>query len=178
MWTSENRGRYDRGKLRSPSDLTDEEWALVAPLIPAAKRGGNKRTVNLREVANGLMYILSTGCQWAAIPKDLPPRSTLPDYFDRWDDDGTLGRIHHALYGACRELAGRDVSPSAAIIDSQSVKSAEKGGAALTRRAMTAARVRLDGAHHLWRKVPSGELSIDPEADERLGRATGRVEAS
>ena len=75
MWTSENRGRYDRGKLRYPSDLTDAEWALVAPLIPAAKRGGNKRTVNLREVANGLMYILSTGCQWAAIPKDLPPRA-------------------------------------------------------------------------------------------------------
>ena len=140
MWTSENRGRYDRSKLRYPSDLTDEEWALVAPLIPAAKRGGNKRTVNLREVANGLMYILSTGCQWAAIPKDLPPRSTLHDYFDRWDSDGTLGRIHHALYVACRELAGRDASPSAAIIDSQSVKSAEKGGAALTRRAMTAAR--------------------------------------
>ena len=140
MWTRENRGRYDRSKLRYPSDLTDEEWALVAPLIPAAKRGGNKRTVNLREVANGLMYILSTGCQWAAIPKDLPPRSTLHDYFDRWDYDGTLGRIHHALYVACRELAGRDASPSAAIIDSQSVKSAEKGGAALTRRAMTAAR--------------------------------------
>ena len=140
MWTSENRGRYDRSKLRYPSDLTDAEWALVAPLIPAAKRGGNKRTVNLREVANGLMYILSTGCQWAAIPKDLPPRSTLHDYFDRWDYDGTLGRIHHALYVACRELAGRDASPSAAIIDSQSVKSAEKGGAALTRRAMTVAR--------------------------------------
>ena len=86
------------------------------------------------------MYILSTGCQWAAIPKDLPPRSTLHDYFDRWDYDGTLGRIHYALYVACRELAGRDVSPSAAIIDSQSVKSAEKGGAALTRRAMTAPR--------------------------------------
>src|SRR4051794_35712840 len=136
----ENRGRYDRSKLRYPSDVSDEEWALVAPLIPAAKRGGNKRRVNLREVVNGLMYILSTGCQWATIPKDLPPRSTLHDYFDRWDYDGTLGRIHHALYVACRELAGRDASPSAAIIDSQSVKSAEKGGAALTRRAMTAAR--------------------------------------
>src|SRR3954466_1286612 len=86
------------------------------------------------------VYILSTGCQWAAIPKDLPPRSTLHDYFDRWDDDGTLGRIHHALDVACRELAGRDTSPSAAIIDSQSVKSAEKGGAALPRRTMTAAR--------------------------------------
>src|SRR3954469_20257033 len=80
------------------------------------------------------------GLPMGAIPKDLPPRSTLHDYFDRWDDDGTLGRIHHALYVACRELAGRDASPSAAIIDSQSVKSAEKGGAALTRRAMTAAR--------------------------------------
>ena len=74
MWTTENRGRYDRRKLRYPSDLTDEEWALAAPLIPSAKRGGNKRTVNVREVVNGLMYILSTGCQWAAIPKDLPPR--------------------------------------------------------------------------------------------------------
>src|SRR3954449_11239281 len=89
MWTSENRGRYDRGKLRYPSDLTDEEWALVAPLIPAAKRGGNKRTVNLREVANGLMYILSTGCQWAAIPKDLPPRSTLHDSCTTTSTDGT-----------------------------------------------------------------------------------------
>ncbi len=140
MWTSENRGRHDRGKLRYPSDLTDEEWALVAALIPASKRGGNKRTVDLRAVVKGVMYILSTGCQWAAIPKDLPPRSTLHDYFDRWDYDGTLDRMHHALYVACRELAGRDTSPSAAIIDSQSVKSAEKGGAASIRRATTPAR--------------------------------------
>src|SRR4051795_9976419 len=139
MWTSENRGRYDRGKLRYPSDLTDAEWALVAPLIPAAKRG-NKRTVNLREGANGLMYILSTGCQWAAIPKDLPPRSTLNDYFHRWDYDGTLDRIHHALYVKCRELAERDASPTAAIIDSQSVKSAEKGGARLIRPGMIPVR--------------------------------------
>ena len=73
---------YDRGGLRYPSDLTDAEWAHVEPLIPPARRGGNKRTVNLREVVNGLMYVLSTGCQWRAIPKDLPPRSTLNDYFD------------------------------------------------------------------------------------------------
>jgi len=70
MWTAENRGRYDRSRLRYPSDLTDEEWALIAPRIPPAKRGGNKRTVKLREIANWLMYILSTGCQWRAIPKD------------------------------------------------------------------------------------------------------------
>jgi len=178
MWTQANRRRYDRSKLRYPSDLTDEEWSQVAPLIPPAKRGGTKRTVDVREVVNGLMYILSTGCQWRAIPKDLPPRSTLHDYLELWQWDGTLGRIHHALYVKCREQALREASPTAAIIDSQSVKSAEKGGPRSTGMAMTRARVRLDGAHHLWRKVPSGELSIDPEADERLGRATGRVEAS
>ena len=121
MWTLENRGRYDRSRLRYPSDLTDEEWALVGPLIPPAKRGGNKRTVDVREVVNGLMYVLSTGCQWAAIPKDLPPRSTVNHYFCRWDYDGTLDRLHHALYVGCRELAGREASPTAAIIDSQSV---------------------------------------------------------
>jgi transposase len=140
MWTSENRARYDRSRLRYPSDLTDEEWALIAPRIPPAKGGGNKRTVNLREVVNGLMYILSTGCQWRAIPKDLPPRSTLYDYFDLWTWDGTLDRIHHALYVACRERAERDASPTAAIIDSQSVKSAEKGGLASTRMATMRAR--------------------------------------
>ena len=73
------------------------EWALVSPLIPPAKRGGNKRTVDLRQVVNGLLYILSTGCQWAAMPKDLAPRSTVHDYFARWDWDGTLGRVYHAL---------------------------------------------------------------------------------
>jgi transposase len=140
MWTNENRGRYDRSKLRYPSDLTDEEWAHVAPLISPAKRGGNKRTVDVREIVNGLLYVLSTGCQWRAIPKDLPPRSTVYDYFDLWDWDGTLDRIHEALYVKCREMAGREASPTAAIIDSQSVKSAEKGGLQSTRRATTPAR--------------------------------------
>ena len=119
----------------TPAILTDEEWALVEPLIAPAKRGGNKRTVDVREVVNGLMYVLSTGCQWRAIPKVLPPRSTVHDYFDLWAWDGTLDRIHHALYVQCRELANREPSPSAAIIDSQSVKSAEKGGRGLTRMA-------------------------------------------
>jgi transposase len=140
MWTPENRHRYDRSKLRYPSDLTDEEWSHVEPLIPPAKRGGNKRIVNVREVVNGLMYILGTGCQWRAIPKDLPPRSTLHDYLELWEWDGTLRRIHHALYVKCREQAGREPSPTAAIIDSQSVKSAEKGGRRSTRMAMTRAR--------------------------------------
>ena len=140
MWTDENRDLYDRSKLRYPSDLTDAEWALVAPLIPPAKPGGNKRTVDIREVVNGLMYVLGTGCQWGAIPKDLPPRSTVNDYFRRWDNDGTLGRLHHALYVRCREAADRQASPTVAIIDSQSVKSADKGGSRSTRTAMPRAR--------------------------------------
>lgn len=140
MWTVENRARYDRSRLRYPSDLTDEEWALVRPRIPRAKRGGNKRSVDERAVMNGLMYVLSTGCQWRAIPKDLPPRSTVNHYFCRWQDDGTLDRLHHALYVLGREQADREASPTAAIIDSQSVKSAEKGGAASIRRASMAAK--------------------------------------
>ena len=140
MWTDENRARYDRSKLRYPSDLTDQERSLIEPLIPPAKPGGNRRTVIVRDVVDGVMYILSTGCQWSALPTDLPPRSTVNDYFRRWDYDGTLDRIHHALYVKCRELAEREASPTACIIDSQSVKSGEKGGARLTRMAMMQAR--------------------------------------
>jgi transposase len=135
MWTSENRAKYDRDKLRYPSDLTDAEWEHIEPLIPPAKRGGRKRSVDVREIVNGLMYVLSTGCQWRYVPKDLPPRSTLFDYFDLWTWNGTLDRIHHALYVKCREAMGREASPTACVIDSQSVKSAEKGGLASTRTA-------------------------------------------
>ena len=144
MWSNENRARYDRSRLRYPSDLTDAEWAHVEPLIPPAKRGGNRRHVEVREVVNGLMYVLSTGCQWRAIPKDLPPRSTLYDYFDLWGWDGTLERIHEALFVKRREAAAREASPTAATIDSQSVKSAEKGGSASTLRATTRGE-RVDG---------------------------------
>src|ERR1700675_1317548 len=133
MWTTDNRAKYDRDKLRYPSDLTDAEWVLVEPLIPPAKHGGRDREVDVREVVNGIMYVLSTGCQWRYVPKDLPPKSTLHRYFDLWSYDRTLERIHHALYVRCREQEERDTSPSAAIIDSQSVKSAEKGGHASTR---------------------------------------------
>jgi transposase len=140
MWTNENRAKYDRAGLRYPSDLTDAEWAHIASLIPPAKRGGRKRSVDVRDVVNGIMFVLSTGCQWRYVPKDLPPRSTLFDYFDLWTWDGTLERIHHALYVKCREAMGREASPTACIIDSQSVKGAEKGGAALIRAATTRAR--------------------------------------
>ncbi len=140
MWTRENRGLYERKGLRYPSDLSDAEWALIAPLIPPAKRGGRRREVDVREVMNGVLYVLGTGCQWRALPKDLPPKSTVHDYLMLWDWDGTLERIHHALYLMVRELEGREASPSAGVIDSQSVKSAEKGGRASTARAMTRAK--------------------------------------
>ena len=88
----------DRRGLRYESDLTDAEWALVEPLIRPAKRGGRPRTVDVREVLNAVFYVLWTGCQWKALPKDLPPRSTVWEYLDLWDSDGSLDRIHHALY--------------------------------------------------------------------------------
>ena len=150
MWTTENRPRYDRDRLRYPSDLTDEEWRLVEPLIPPAKRGGRKREVVVREVVNGVMYVLSTGCQWRYIPKDLPPRSTVHDYLTRWNDDGTIERIHHALYVRCREAMGREASPTAGVIDSQSVKSAEKWGPASIRPGMMQARRSRASSAMFW----------------------------
>ena len=136
---AENRPRYDRDGLRYPSDLTNEEWSVVEPLIPPGKPGGGKRRVNMREVVNGVMYILSTGCQRRYLPKDLPPRSTVHDYLSLWTWDGTLDRIHHELYVKCREKAERDASLTACIINSQSAKSAEKGGRASIRPALTRA---------------------------------------
>jgi len=126
--------------LRYPSDLTDAEWGLIEPMIPPAKRGGRPREVNVREVLNGIFYVLWTGCQWQALPKDLPAKSTVHYYFGLWDWDGTLERIHHALYVEVREREGRDASPTAAIIDSQSAKAAQKGGLRSTRKALMRAR--------------------------------------
>ena len=140
MWTTENRPRYNRDRLRYPSDLTDAEWTQVEPMIPPAKHGGRRRTVEVRQVVNGVMYVLSTGCQWRYLPKDLPPKSTVHDYLTRWNYDGTLERIHHALYVQCREVMGRAASPTACVIDSQSVKSAEKGGCRSIRPAMMRAK--------------------------------------
>src|ERR1700726_3257910 len=112
MWTSKNRVRYDRSKLRYPSDLTDDEWRLVEPLIPPGKTGGGKRTVNMREVVNGLMYILSTGCQWRAIPKDLPPRSSVYDYFDLWTMTAHWnGSTTHFMSSVANKRDGKPVRP-------------------------------------------------------------------
>ncbi|WOJ91638.1 IS5 family transposase (plasmid) [Methylocapsa polymorpha] len=131
MWKPEHRVAGERRGLRYPSDMNDSEWTLIAALIPPARRGGRPRDVNLREVLNAIFYVLATGCQWQALPKDLPPKSTAHHYFMLWDWDGTLERIHEALYVAVREAAGREASPTAAIIDSQTAKAAQKGGSAL-----------------------------------------------
>uniref|UniRef100_UPI001B3B6A1A IS5 family transposase n=1 Tax=Skermanella mucosa TaxID=1789672 RepID=UPI001B3B6A1A len=111
--------------------MTDAEWGLIEPLIPPEKRYGRHREVNVREVVNAIFYVLSTGCQWRALPKDFPPRSTVHEYFKLWEWDGTLERIHFSLFVQVREHAGKEASPTAAIIDSQSGKSAERGGAEL-----------------------------------------------
>lgn len=116
MWKPEHRRAAERVGLRYPSDLTDAEWTLVKPMIPPGKRSGRRREVNVREVLNAIFCVLSTGCQWQALPKDLPPKSTAHSYFMLWDWDGTLERIHHALYVATREREGREASPTAAIL--------------------------------------------------------------
>ena len=128
MWTPDHRRAADRSGLRYPSDLTDAEWALVVPLIRPAKRGGRPRSIDVREVLNAIFYLLWTGCQWNAIPSDLPPRSTTWDYLDLWEWDGTIARIHDVLYVETRERAGRDASPTLAILDSQRARGALKGG--------------------------------------------------
>ena len=139
-WTAEHRRAADRRGLRYPSDLTDAEWGLVAPLIRPAKHGGRPRVVDVREVLNAVFYVLSAGCQWSALPKHLAPKSTVWDYFSRWEWEGTLERVHHTIYVAVREGAGREVSPTTAIIDSQTAKAAQKGALRWIRPAMTRAR--------------------------------------
>ena len=141
MWNPERRiAAAARRGLCYPSDMSDAEWALVEPMIPPGRRGGRPQGVNLREVLNAIFYVLATGCQWQALPKDLPPKSTAHHYFALWDWDGALERIHEALYVATREAAGRQASPTAAIIDSQSAKAAQKGALRSTRKASMRAR--------------------------------------
>ena len=111
-----------------PTDLSDKQWMLIAPLIPPAKHGGRPRETDMREVMNAVVYVVKSGCDWRMLPHDLPQWDIVYHYFRAWMQDGTWKRIHDALRGKLRMKLGKNEQPTAGIIDSQSVKTAEKGG--------------------------------------------------
>ncbi|MGA1343303.1 MAG: IS5 family transposase [Hyphomonas sp.] len=128
LWTETTRPQYERDCSRYASDLTDAEWALIAPHLPPAKDLGRPRTTDLGEVVNALLYMVSAGCQWRMLPKDFPPFSTVRKYFYRWRDLRLLEQISHHLLSEAREAAGRSPQPTAGVIDSQSLKTTESAG--------------------------------------------------
>ena len=127
-WNDTARKQYNHNSSRYQSDLTDEEWKIIEPSIPPAKPGGRKRSVNIREVVSTIWYISSSGCQWRMLSKDFPPASTVRYYFYQWRNSGLLSTINDILVMGARQLEGKSASPSACVIDSQSMKTTESGG--------------------------------------------------
>jgi transposase len=127
-WTGITRAKYQRDGLRYASDTTDAEWAVIEPHLPPRASRGRTRTTNMRDVVNAIFYIAQTGCQWRMLPTDFPPFTTVQRYFYCWRDDGRWQTINHVLLMDLREAAGREASPTAGIIDSQSAKTTEAGG--------------------------------------------------
>ena len=128
MWTKITREKYRRDELRYASDTRAAEWAQIAPLLPAPRRLGRPRERDLRSIVDAILYLVWTGCQWRALPREFPPRSTVQGYFYRWRDDGTWQRIGAVLVARLRQALGRRPVPAAGIIDSQSVATTESGG--------------------------------------------------
>ncbi len=134
MWTPTTRAQHSRAGLRYGSDVTDAEWLILSPFLPAASSCGRHRKWEMREIVNAIFYILRGGIAWSLLPKDFPPSSTAYRWFARFRDEGTWETINHHLVMLDRERAGREASPTAAVIDSQSVKTTESGGVRLRRR--------------------------------------------
>ena len=128
MWTEITREQYRRDGLRYASDTTDAEWQLIEPMLPPPAKRGRPRTTVLRAVVEAIFYLARSGCPWRLLPKDFPPYTTVQRYFYPWRDEGLWDQINHALLMRAREAEGRDASPSAGVIDSQSVKTTESGG--------------------------------------------------
>ena len=141
MWTDEHRAAYRRDETCFPSNLTDGEWERLAPLIPDAKPGGRPRKTDMRSAMNAMLYLLRTGCPWRYLPRDgFPPRSTVYNIFRKFQQEGVWEAIWSELHAALRERLGRDASPTAGVLDSQTLKSAEKGAVATARWGMMPAR--------------------------------------
>ncbi len=128
MWTETTQQQYRRDGLRYASDVSDAEWAQIEALLPVPKRLGRPRTTQMRQVVNAMLYLLTTGCQWRLLPKEFPPFSTVQRFFYRWRDAGLWQTINHFLVMRTREAAGREASPTAGVLDSQSVKTTEAAG--------------------------------------------------